>query len=131
MLTYPLRTAVTRTAIRAPRSAARSRYVAFVAPAIFFPERSHWYRTFAAGLHVPARAVSVRPTRTVPETFGRGAERNRAPGTARAAETFDVVAYPARRAVTRTEILRPRSAAVTVYVERVAPEIDLPSRSHR
>jgi hypothetical protein len=81
-------------------------------------QRRHWYAnaTGCVPLHRPASAVSVSPSRAVPQTVGSSIAVG---GTA---ATAKLVAEPAAFvAVTRTASRAPTSSAVATYVREVAP----------
>jgi hypothetical protein len=89
---YPFFFPVTLTEIRSRRSDALSLYVFFVAAAIGFPFRYHWYANVVPDVHCPCAAVSTWPDRVVPRTRGAVARS----ALAVAADERVVVAYPLR-----------------------------------
>jgi len=68
---------VTTTAIRLPTVLAGTVRVRAVAPGMLWPSAVHWYAKVAPlGCQVPSPAVSVLPTRAVPEIVGFGTSVN-------------------------------------------------------
>ena len=74
-------------------------------------------------VHVPRPAVSVEPSRAVPEIVGRPVLAGGATATAVVGAEVAAAEPPSLRAVTTTRNSRPTSAPVAVYVLLVAPEI--------
>ncbi len=129
--------AVTRTLSRRPWSAVASRYACPVAPPIagqsdpfgLPPEvgqRTHWkLKLVGLFVHWPCVATSVEPTRKVPAIRGSATRAGTEDSAATSAVGFEaLVAEPLELvAVTRTRILLPWSAVVSVYACPVAPPI--------
>ena len=88
-------------------------------------QRRHWYAKVIGSVpvHVAAPAVSVEPSRAVPEIVGAAVFAGGAGGPRSSARTSRVSSRRRCGAVTTTRRARPTSAPVAVYVVAVAPAI--------
>ncbi|RYJ07254.1 MAG: hypothetical protein EON52_02180, partial [Actinomycetales bacterium] len=94
------------------------------------PLAYHRWLNVGVGLHVPRDTVSLFPTFAVPMILGVAAFRVPATTAPVWAEARDAVTYPARAPWTRTLILLPSCAAVSLNVAAVAPATGDPLASH-
>src|ERR1700736_1799738 len=91
-------------------------------------QRSHWYSNSVGPLvHLPCASVSVLPSRVSPAIVGGasllGGWMRLGCTTLEALEVAGLLAPPALLAVSWTSIVCPISAAMSLYVCAVAPEI--------
>jgi hypothetical protein len=114
-----------------PRSARPTTHPDPVAPAIFLSSRYHWTaRATGLGAHSPTTAVRVLPGCAVPVIVRRTPVRVPPVTSAVGALTTVDKAKPVFDPVTDTLRRVPASRPTARYVDRVAPEIGTPDRSH-
>src|SRR6266487_5860025 len=98
--------------------------------------RCHWYAYVIGAVpdQVPGAAVSICPSRAVPEIVGGATFSGGFPTTMPVAADDACAEPPAFDAVTVTRSVDPTSGDETVYVEDVAPTMSVhvpPEESHR